>query len=118
MACPARFERATYALEAVKMRLNNTKNNDIKVLKSGVASAPRIKVRGGMPWILGGVCRRLDGQMSNLSGKPTFLAPRYGTAERGLLTTKVVMNELFPIFEIFNHLNLAFNSILIRKHVY
>jgi len=25
LACPARFERATYALEALKMRLNNTK---------------------------------------------------------------------------------------------
>ena len=37
LACPARFERATYALEAVKMRLNNTKNNDIEVLASGVA---------------------------------------------------------------------------------
>jgi len=33
LACPARFERATYALEALKMRLNNTKNNGIKVLK-------------------------------------------------------------------------------------
>jgi hypothetical protein len=37
LACPARFERATYALEALKMRLNNTKNNGIEVLKSGVA---------------------------------------------------------------------------------
>ena len=37
MVCPARFERATYALEAVKMRLNNTKNNGIEVLGSGVA---------------------------------------------------------------------------------
>jgi hypothetical protein len=37
LACPARFERATYALEAVKMRLNNTKNNGIKVLARGVA---------------------------------------------------------------------------------
>jgi len=36
-AWPARFERATYALEALKMRLNNTKNNGIKVLGSGVA---------------------------------------------------------------------------------
>jgi hypothetical protein len=32
MACPARFERATYALEAVKMRLNKPKNNDIEAL--------------------------------------------------------------------------------------
>jgi len=37
LVCPARFERAAYALEAVKMRLNNTKNNSFKVLKSGVA---------------------------------------------------------------------------------
>ncbi len=37
LACPARFERATYALEVLKMRLNNTKNNGIEVLKSGVA---------------------------------------------------------------------------------
>jgi len=38
LACPARFERATYALEALKMWLNNTKNNGIKVLAFGVAS--------------------------------------------------------------------------------
>jgi len=37
LACPARFERATYALEALKMRLNNTKSNVIKVLAFGVA---------------------------------------------------------------------------------
>ena len=37
LACPARFERATYALEALKMRLNNNLNNDIKVLVFGVA---------------------------------------------------------------------------------
>jgi hypothetical protein len=37
LACPARFERATYALEAVKMRLNNTKNNGFKLLAFGVA---------------------------------------------------------------------------------
>ena len=37
MACPARFERATYALEAVKMSRNNSLDNDIEVLKSGVA---------------------------------------------------------------------------------
>jgi hypothetical protein len=37
LACPARFERATYALEAEKMRLNNSLNNGFKVLKSGVA---------------------------------------------------------------------------------
>jgi hypothetical protein len=53
LACPARFERATYALEAGKMSLNNTKNNEIKVLAFGVAYAPRTLVLGGMPWILG-----------------------------------------------------------------
>jgi len=37
LACPARFERATYALEAVKMRLNNSRNNAFKVLVFGVA---------------------------------------------------------------------------------
>jgi hypothetical protein len=37
LACPARFERATYALEAVKMSRNNSLDNDIEVLKSGVA---------------------------------------------------------------------------------
>jgi len=57
LAYPARFERATYALEAGKMRLNNTKNNGIRVLAFGVASAPRMLVRGGMPWTLGGISR-------------------------------------------------------------
>jgi len=71
LACPARFERATYALEALKMTLNNSRNNDIKVLAFDVASAPRILVRGGMPWIRLGIHRRSDGSMSNLSGKPT-----------------------------------------------
>jgi hypothetical protein len=32
LACPARFERATYAIEALKMRLNKPKNNDIEVM--------------------------------------------------------------------------------------
>jgi len=36
LACPARFERATYALEAVKMSKNNSRNNDFKVLAIGV----------------------------------------------------------------------------------
>jgi hypothetical protein len=35
VACPARFERATYALEAGKMWLNNTKNNAFKVMAFG-----------------------------------------------------------------------------------
>jgi hypothetical protein len=36
LACPARFERATYALEAGKMRLNNSRNNGFKVFRSDV----------------------------------------------------------------------------------
>jgi len=47
LACPARFERATSALEAVKMRLNN----EIKLLAIGAAYTPKILVRGGMAWI-------------------------------------------------------------------
>ena len=31
LVCPARFERATYALEALKMRLNNSRINGFKV---------------------------------------------------------------------------------------
>ena len=37
LACPARFERATYALEALKMSRNNSTNNEINVFKLGVA---------------------------------------------------------------------------------
>jgi hypothetical protein len=37
LACPARFERATYALEAVKMSRNNSRNNSFKLFKFGVA---------------------------------------------------------------------------------
>jgi hypothetical protein len=36
LACPARFERATYALEAVKMSRNNKLNNGFNVLDFGV----------------------------------------------------------------------------------
>jgi len=36
LACPARFERATYALEAGKMSKNNSLNNTFKVFRSGV----------------------------------------------------------------------------------
>jgi len=70
LACPARFERATYALEAVKMRLNNTKNNAFKVLAFGVAYTPRTVGLSGRDWLECGVCRRLDDRMSILSGKP------------------------------------------------
>ena len=37
LACPARFERATYALEAVKMSYNNKLNNGFNLLTFGVA---------------------------------------------------------------------------------
>ena len=66
------FKRASYALEAVKMRLNNTKNNGLSLARSGVQRAPRVVVRSGIGWKLTGIHRRSDGQMSNLSGKPTF----------------------------------------------
>jgi len=33
LACPARFECATYALEALKMWLNNSRNNDLSLAK-------------------------------------------------------------------------------------
>jgi hypothetical protein len=66
--CPARFERATYALEAVKMSRNNKLDNGFNLLTFGVQSAPRTLMLGGIAWILDGIGRRLYGQMSNLSG--------------------------------------------------
>ena len=53
------------------MRLNNKLNNDFKVFRSGVAYTPRILVLDGIGWILLGIRRRLNGRLSNLSGKPT-----------------------------------------------
>jgi len=73
LACPARFERATYALEAVKMSLNNSRNNDLSLARSGVQYAPRSAVRSGNGWKLGGIGRRSSGWTWDLSGKPTFL---------------------------------------------
>ena len=67
LACPARFERATYALEALKMRLNNTKNKGIKVLRFGVAWAPRTLALGGITWKLGGIDRQSNGLKWDLS---------------------------------------------------
>ena len=46
MACPARFERATYTLEAGKMSLNNSRNDDIKVLGLVAESEPS----AGIEW--------------------------------------------------------------------
>jgi hypothetical protein len=51
LACPARFERATYALEAGKMSLNNSRDNGLSLAKKGVQYAPRTMVRGGIHWI-------------------------------------------------------------------
>jgi hypothetical protein len=71
LACPARFELATYALEAVKMRLNNTKNNSFKVFTFGVGCPSRNLVLGGIGWIRHGIGRRSNVEILNLSGKPT-----------------------------------------------
>ena len=78
LACPARFERATWALEAGKMRLNNCRNNGISLARFCVACAPRSVASGGMSWKLGGISRRSDGWMSNLSVNPTIKPPEGG----------------------------------------
>jgi len=57
LACPARFERATYALEALKMRLNNSRNNAFKVSRSAVAYTPRMLVGNGIAWMSDGIGR-------------------------------------------------------------
>jgi hypothetical protein len=54
------------------MSSNNKLNNNFKVLVFGVASTPRIVVRGGMLWIRIGIGRRQNGLAWNFSGKPTF----------------------------------------------
>jgi hypothetical protein len=72
LACPARFERATYALEALKMSRNNKLNNSFNLLTFGVQSAPRTLVLGGIGWMSGGVGRWSSGWIWDLSGKPTF----------------------------------------------
>jgi hypothetical protein len=68
MACPARFERATYALEAVKMWLNNTKNNAIKVLVFDVAYTPRALDFGGNRWSRHGIGRLLNSSVWKFVG--------------------------------------------------
>ncbi|AWW44596.1 hypothetical protein DPM16_04760 [Polynucleobacter paneuropaeus] len=55
------------------MRLNNTKNNGLSLAKKGAQYAPRTVARLGIGWIRSGIYRQLDGQLSNLSGKPTKL---------------------------------------------
>jgi len=64
LACPCEFEPQTYALEAVKVSLNNKLDNGIKLLKSGVQYTPRILVSSGTAWIWRGIRRRLDGSAS------------------------------------------------------
>jgi hypothetical protein len=68
MACPARFERATYALEAVKMSRNNKLDNSISLARSGVRSAPKTLVRGGITRKLGSIGRQLDGLVCKFVG--------------------------------------------------
>jgi hypothetical protein len=57
MAYPARFERATYALEAGKISWNSSRNNAFKVSRSAVAYTPRMLVGNGIAWMLGGIGR-------------------------------------------------------------
>jgi hypothetical protein len=68
----ARFDRATYALESEKIRRNKKRNNTIKMFRLAVQYTPRTLVLSGMGWFMSGISRRLDGRMSNLSGKPTL----------------------------------------------
>ena len=60
MACPGRFEPATYALEALKIMRNNSLDNGLSLAKPGMASAPRSVARSGIAWIRHGISRRLD----------------------------------------------------------
>ena len=57
LACPARFERATYALEAVKKSLNNSLDNSISLARSGVLYAPRSVELGGSDHVVCGIHR-------------------------------------------------------------
>ena len=68
LACPARFERATYALEALKMSRNNKLNNSFNLLTFGVQSAPRTLVWGGIACKSGDIGRWSSGWTWDLSG--------------------------------------------------
>jgi hypothetical protein len=57
MACPARIEPATYALEAGKMSWNSSRNNAFKVSRSAVAYTPRMLVGNGIAWMSDGIGR-------------------------------------------------------------
>jgi hypothetical protein len=57
LACPARFECATYALEAGKMSRNNYLNNSISLARSGVAKTPRTLESGGTDYVVCGIDR-------------------------------------------------------------
>ena len=71
LACPARFERATYALEAGKMIKNNNLHDSISLAKSGVLYAPRILVLGGTDYMVRGIRRLGVGLTDTKSGEPT-----------------------------------------------
>jgi hypothetical protein len=72
LACPARFERATYALEALKMSRNNKLNNGFNLLTFGVVYTPRTMGLSEIAWIRSGIGRWSNGLKWDLSGKPTF----------------------------------------------
>jgi hypothetical protein len=57
LVCPAQFERATYALEALKMRLINSLDNDISLARTSVQSAPRSVESCGIDWLASGIGR-------------------------------------------------------------
>jgi hypothetical protein len=57
LACPARFERATYALEALKISKINRLNNGLSLTRSGVRSAPRSVELGESDHVVCGIRR-------------------------------------------------------------
>ena len=63
------------ALEALKMSRNNKLDNGLSLARSGVRSTSRTLGSSGIGWMSGGIGRRLDGRISNLSGKPTKIKP-------------------------------------------
>ena len=65
---PSTIRTCDLRFRCCKNEDNNTKNNEIKVLGSGVAYAPRVVVQGGMPWIRLGIGRRVNGEQ-NLTNK-------------------------------------------------
>ena len=72
LVCPARFERATYALEAVKMRLNNSRNNGLSLARSGVQYAQRSVESYGTDYVVCGIRRSGVGRTDTKSGDLTL----------------------------------------------